>query len=97
MGCDSRKPTGHKKRWPALPDFFAEPFGMLGRGIEMIASLEKLVLSVRRGLGGTGEQMLGLGLRQRLEGSGGLEGLVQDLHAVAAGDHYRSRLAEREM
>lgn len=66
--------------------FLAEPFWILGGRIELHRGFEQFELAVLGGVGGAGEEGGDLVGGQGFEVFGGVDGLVENFHAVDAGD-----------
>src|SRR5690242_4718073 len=69
----------------------AQPFGMGGGRIEERRRLEELELSICRRRSRLLEEPPNVGIAHRSERARRVEGLLEDLHAVAAGDYHRRR------
>src|SRR5213076_453758 len=76
------------ERHNSLPSkrVLTQPFGVPLRAVEARAGFVQLVLAFQGGGPGALQEACDLGLRERLEGADGFEGLVEDLLTVDAGD-----------
>src|ERR1051326_4366673 len=75
----------------------AEPLWVRGRRVEDRGGLEGLELATRGCLLRPCEQRFDGGFVHRCEGARRLECLIEDLHAVAPGDHDRGRQVQSVM
>src|ERR1700733_4979430 len=76
---------------------FAEPIGIIRGAIEDRADLERLELALRGGLFRLCEQGRQLRIGKGPKRAQSFEGLVEDFHAVDAGNHDGGRQVEREV
>ena len=76
------------ERYNSLPSkrVLTEPFRVPLRAVEARAGFVELVLAFQGGGPGALQKACDLGLRKRLEGADGFEGLVEELLTVDAGD-----------
>src|ERR1700679_2856644 len=71
-----------------------EPLGVLRGAVEVRCRLEKLEFAIAGGDRGAIEERFNPRFVHRLEGSDGVEGLIEDLHVVDAGNENRDGLRE---
>jgi hypothetical protein len=79
---------------PVLRGLFAEPLGVLGGGVEFHRCFEEFEFAFFCGVGGAGEERGNLVVAHGLEGFGGFDGLIENFHAIDAGDDDRGRKVE---